>query len=71
MSLDKFITQILNIKEEDLEEITPIMQSGRCYSPTTVNVPAKPQLVYRVDHSLCYNPRFCGYDNCILASHLG
>jgi transposase len=27
MSLDKFITQILNIKEEDLEEITPIMQS--------------------------------------------
>jgi transposase len=28
MSLDKFITQILNIKEEDLEEITPIMQSN-------------------------------------------
>ena len=27
MSLDKFITQILNIKEDDLEEITPIMQS--------------------------------------------
>ena len=27
MSLDKFITQILNIKEDDLEEIAPIMQS--------------------------------------------